>query len=107
MTLRLATIDDQPPALRASKRIAWVAAALDCDEKQIRALIDSGELEGHGIGKRGVRVYLDSVTAYQERNARQAKSPTNPEVKPPRRRAPASQAAHNSAMAYLRRHGLA
>jgi excisionase family DNA binding protein len=56
-------------AERASARVKHVAALLDCDESQVRRLIESGELEAHRIGKRGVRVYMDSVDTYRERRA--------------------------------------
>ena len=29
-------------------------------------MVQSGEIETHTIGKRGIRVYLDSVVAFQE-----------------------------------------
>lgn len=56
-------------AERASARVKHVAALLDCDDSQIRRLIDSGDLEAHRIGKRGIRVYLDSVETYRERGS--------------------------------------
>ena len=108
MTVRLAVTSEPPAALvRPSKRIAWVAEALDCDDDQVRALLDSGELQGHGIGKRGVRVFVDSVTAYQERHARAAKKPAKSLDQTARRPTAASRAAHNAAIAELQRNGLA
>jgi excisionase family DNA binding protein len=56
-------------AERASGRIKRIAALLDCDESQVRRLISAGELEAHGIGRRGVRVYLDSLEAYRLRHS--------------------------------------
>jgi excisionase family DNA binding protein len=54
--------------VRPSVRIKTAAAMMDTDESTVRALVDQGELEGHRVGIRGVRVYVDSIKAYQERN---------------------------------------
>jgi len=71
MTVRLATSAQEIAAaervLRRSLRPDTVAAMLDMDRSQVYKLIKSAELETHAIGKRGVRVYLDSVEAYRER----------------------------------------
>jgi hypothetical protein len=95
------------PALlpRPSARVATVAELLDCDPGDIRRLIRDGELETHGKGKRGLRVYLDSVRDYQVRQARQTR-PRSPDAGALRRRAPASTAAHLAAMASLRAKGI-
>lgn len=50
------------PVLRVSK----VAALLDLDESQVRRLIETGQLHAHRIGKRGIRVFEDSIVRYQE-----------------------------------------
>ncbi len=85
------------PPPRASARVSAVATLLDCD----------GALESFTIGKRGVRIYLDSVAAYQERQARAQTSPAKQPgkiVTAARRKA--STAAHASAMAELRALGI-
>lgn len=82
---------------------------LDADESQIRRLVDAGELEAHIIGKRGIRIYLDSVEDYQARQARAARPrAAAPEEGAPRRRrsATASTAAHRAALARLRAEGI-
>lgn len=55
-----------PSLVRNSARVATVARMLDCDASQVRRLIRTGALEFHRIGKRGIRIFLDSVAAYQE-----------------------------------------
>lgn len=96
----------QDPAsyVRPSARVATVATLLECDPGDIRRLIASGQLEAHGKGKRGVRVFLDSVQTYQERltvipKVRQAPAR-------PRPRSAASTSAHRAAMAGLRAKGI-
>ncbi len=92
--------------IRHSARVKTVAAILDQDESQVRRLIAKGDLEGHRTGKRGVRIYLDSVRRYQERNRIDPnKSRTEKGLaKSPRARNCA--AAHQTAMAKLRARGL-
>lgn len=92
---------------RPSARVSRVAEILDCDEGDVRRLLDQGKLEGHRKGKRGIRVYLDSVRYYQEG------APFVPTRIPrgsletfKRRPAAASTAAHLSAMASLRAKGI-
>jgi excisionase family DNA binding protein len=46
-----------------------VAALLDLDESQVRRLVDTGQLEAHRIGRRGIRIFQDSITRYQEMQA--------------------------------------
>ena len=92
--------------IRESRRVATVASALDMDEFQVRALIDAGELEAHGIGKRGIRVYLDSVRDYQERNVKAAKAQRSQRIATARHRRQTGNASHQTAMAELRRHGV-
>lgn len=95
------------PALlpRPSARVATVAELLDCDPGDIRRLIREGELETHGKGKRGLRIYLDSVRDYQVRRVRRAR-PRSPSAGAPHRRGPASTSAHLAAMASLRAKGI-
>ena len=102
MTLRLAS-PPAAPCVRESVRVRTVAGWLDCEHSQVRRLITDGQLTAHTIGKRGVRVYVDSVTAYQERQARKSA----PEVKKARAdRRHATSAAQAAAMAELHSLGL-
>lgn len=93
------------PIVRESARVKTVAEKLDCDPGDVRRLLAAGELEGHGKGKRGVRIYLDSVADYQARRSIQTKARAPASEERPRRRrpAPASSAAHRAAMTELRR----
>ena len=45
--------------VRPSARISTVAQLLDLDQTQVRRLVDTGQLQAHRIGKRGIRVFLD------------------------------------------------
>lgn len=76
---------------------------LDCDHSQVRRLVREGALESFTIGKRGVRIYLDSVAAYQVRQARATTGRPAAEGKAREKagRRRASTAAHASAMAEL------
>jgi len=92
---------------RDSARIKRVAEILDCDESDVRRLLDTGALEGHRLGTRGVRVYLDSVAAYQERRAiapRKARGAGGGHPLP--QRSAASRAAQARAEAELRASGI-
>lgn len=96
------------PLPRASARVGAVADMLDCDHSQIRRLVRDGALESFTIGKRGVRIYLDSVAAYQERQARPVTGRPAAEGKAREKagRRRASTAAHASAMAELQALGV-
>ncbi len=104
MPARAAFVDDT--TVRASARVATIAAELDTDPSQVRRLIDAGEFEAHTIGKRGVRIYRDSVEAYQRRQARAGKAKCHPV--PPARTTPtaASRAAIRAAIATLQKAGV-
>jgi excisionase family DNA binding protein len=94
---------------RPSRRVKTVAEMLDADESQVRRLVDTGELEAHVIGKRGIRIYLDSVADYQARQTRTARArPADEAQGAPRRVRPAaaSTAAHRAAKARLRAEGI-
>lgn len=106
MNMRPRLADDPAAYVRPSARVARVAELLDCDPGDIRRLIAAGELEAHGKGVRGVRVYLDSVKDYQDRRAvRPARVQAPPSRAKPR--APASTAAFRAAMAGLKAKGIA
>lgn len=55
--------------------MAWVAAELDVDPSEVRKMVKDGVLQGHRKGARGIRVYVDSVTAYQETREIEPKIP--------------------------------
>lgn len=97
------------PVVRPSARVKRVAALLDEDESQIRRMVARGDLEAHRTGKRGIRIYLDSVEHWQQTHAvtptaQSQSAPTAPQrhVQP----SPATRAAHRHAMAELRALGL-
>ncbi len=95
------------PLPRDSARIARVAEILACDESDVRRLLDRGELQGFRHGIRGVRVYLDSVLAYQESRAIAPRKPRGAQPKrPPPQRTSASRAAQARAEAELRASGM-
>lgn len=106
----LARIVPPPAALegeRLSVRAERVAAMLDCDRSQVYRLITDGELEAHGIGERGVRVYLDSVQSYRDRHRIVPAGRTKKaKPKPEKLTSPASKAAQSAALASLRAEGL-
>lgn len=89
--------------VRASARVAKVAALLDCAESDIRRMIEAGKLEAHGHGIRGVRVFLDSVASYQDGRAI---LPKPPKAKLESRRTAVSRAAQRESEAALRKTGI-
>jgi excisionase family DNA binding protein len=93
------------PIVRPSARVGTVARLLDDDPSQIRRMIRRGQLEAHREGKRGVRVYLDSVEAWQKANSI---CPVSAPVAPaaPAEPSRASRAAHGQAMTHLRALGV-
>ena len=101
MTIRVATSEFAP---RPSAKVKTVAEMLDADPAIVRRLVDKGELESHTIGKRGVRIYLDSVADYQDRQMRQiAKRETRSEK---RERRQSTRAAARAAIAGLKAWGV-
>ena len=68
--LRVAHIPDAGATdVERSVRVTTAATILDCHPCQVRKLLAAGELRGHRIGKRGVRVYVWSIEAYQRGRA--------------------------------------
>jgi len=63
--------------VRETKRVRWVCTLLDCHRSQVYRLMDVGDLEWMPFGRRGRRIFLDSVLAYQ---ARRNGSPAQPVV---------------------------
>jgi excisionase family DNA binding protein len=102
--MRSLNTTQESPEIRESRKVATIAAALEIDESQVYRLIDEGELEAHGVGTRSVRVYLDSLEAYQAKKAIVPKSPKAPRGRP--KTNPVNTAAHRRAMTYLRHHKL-
>lgn len=88
---------------RPSAKVATVAQLLDCDESDVRRMLRDGDLQGHGKGIRGIRVFLDSVAAYQESRTLEPK-PRKARLKA--RRSAVSRAAHARAEAALRDSGI-
>lgn len=107
MTIRLAANPDDVPDhhIRPSVRVKTAARQLDMDETQIRRLLNSRQLEGHRIGVRGIRIYADSIAAYQQRQNFGGRDATAPEGgKSSRARRPS--AAQREAIAFLAARGL-
>jgi excisionase family DNA binding protein len=102
MTVRPAIIADPAPIVRPSARVSRVMELLDVDESTVRRLIDQGEIEAHSIGKRGIRIFLDSVADYQAAKEKPAKSPVDKRNV----RAQVSRATHKAAEARLRESGI-
>lgn len=90
--------------LRRSMRVARVAEALDIDPAAVRQMVHDGILEGFRSGKRGIRVYQDSVEEYcrQRRLGKPADHPTPA----PKKRRSGPTAATREAMAALREMGV-
>jgi len=93
---------------RESARVARVAAILDESPSQIRRMLARGDLEGHRTGKRGVRIYLDSVADWQAGHAlgKPQKAVQKPDGKAKAPMSRATRAAHGHAMASLQALGL-
>lgn len=82
MNVRAHIATDPAVTPRPSARVARVAELLDCDERKVRRLIDLGELETHGLGVRGLRVFLDSIADYQAGRPRPIKNAIAKSAKP-------------------------
>ncbi len=93
-------------AVRASARVATVAQLLDCHESDVRRLVLQGELECHRKGIRGIRIFLDSVRDYQDRQASPRQRCAAPLVHSRKHPSRASAAGFRSAMAGLAAKGL-
>jgi len=102
MTARPALSADPSALVRQSARVATVAQLLDCDESTVRRMVASGSFETHRVGKRGIRIFLDSVAEYQAAKSKLA----TPPIKNQKVRAKAPRAAHAAAVAALRESGI-
>lgn len=92
--------------IRPSARVRTVAKLMEEDDSEVRRMVARGDLEAHRKGKRGIRIYLDSVADFQRRRElapvgshRLAAFDTGPE------RA-ITNAGHRAAMASLRKDGI-
>lgn len=106
MTAPLRIAADLADMPRPVARVATVAAMLDCEPGDIRKMVRTGELEAHGKGVRGIRIYLDSVRAYQERKAVLPVGQKQNSATIDRRRAPSSTASYREAMARAKALGI-
>jgi len=86
--------------LRRSVRVVRVAEALDMPASQVRRLVAAGELEGHRVGKRGIRIYEDSLDEYRRRNAT-GPGPATTRPPPPRRQSGPTAAAREAMAALI------
>lgn len=62
-------IFERTTCLRRSIRMKAATELLDCDSKTLRRLLTRGELEGHRLGARDLRIYIDSIENYRNRNS--------------------------------------
>lgn len=108
MTVRLvAPPSIEAPIVRPSAKVATVAQLLEDDPRQVRRMVARGDLEAHRVGKRGIRVFLDSVEALQRDQALKAqKTPQDAPAPPPRTLTGATRTAHVHAVRDLQRLGL-
>ena len=88
---------------RPSIRVAKAAALLEVDISTIYRLIRNGNLESHRIGKRGVRVFADSLSNYQDQQKIIGHSKYTDRHKTPKERSISTNTpAYQDAIAYLR-----
>lgn len=95
----------QEATLRPSARVRTVAKMLEWDQSQVRRAVESGALEAYRVGKRGVRIFIDSVRDYQEGKRI---APVAAKLSPAQssNSTRISSRAHRSAMAELRARGI-
>lgn len=60
--------DSNTPRAQATIKRKRVAEILAYSDRYVRDLCNRGELETNGRPGRGLRIFLDSVAAYQRRN---------------------------------------
>jgi excisionase family DNA binding protein len=89
--------------VRPAAKLGTVAEILEVDHSAIRKMIRRGDIQAFRLGKRGVRIFLDSIAAYQEGRFIQSQ----PKIREERQRKRiANTAAQRQAMAELRRLGI-
>lgn len=98
MTLR--AVDSLPLLPRPAMPAKRAAETIGCDLSRIYKLMRQGKLEGYRDG-RAVRIFADSIAAYQARDAISA-----PATPPPRHTPKASHKAHAAAIQALRGMGI-
>jgi excisionase family DNA binding protein len=86
-----------------SLKVSQAAELLACDDSEVRRLLKKGELRGHTIGTRGVRVLLSSLNDYRQRQAIVPQKEASRELK--QRRRQRSKRSEEST-AFLRKLGL-
>lgn len=89
---------------RRSLTIAAAAELLSVDRSTVRKWLRSGEIEGHRIGRRALRVYADSIEDYRSEHAIAGRAGTPSRCQP--KRAPRLTAAHREAEAFLQSLGV-
>lgn len=80
------------------------AALLAMPRSEVYAAVHGGDLLGHRVGKRGVRVYLRSIAEYQRRRAIPSvtrKRDSAPAAEPPVSKPAKPTAGHREALAFL------
>ena len=91
---------------RPSLRVAVAAALLQVNISTIYKMVRGGVLEAHHIGKRGVRVFADSVREYQEgQKIVTTKTGEQPNLTSPKR-GKWQNFAHREALDLLRQNGV-
>ncbi|WP_167771619.1 helix-turn-helix domain-containing protein [Bradyrhizobium niftali] len=89
---------------RSSVRVSKAAELLEVDICTIYRAIRSGDIEAHFVGKRGIRVFADSLRNYQERNLVAPRSRSKSSRQRPRSRPHSVQ--YQEAEAFLRDQGV-
>ncbi|WP_454018466.1 hypothetical protein [Azospirillum sp. Marseille-Q6669] len=103
--LRVAADPEQVDSLfglERSVRVSTAATLLDADEWHIRKLLKDGELQGHRLGKRGVRILVSSIEDYRNRG----KIANSGKRVPPKPKPTKASAAHLEALSYLQQLGI-
>lgn len=107
MTLRLALDADMVAAglQRPSLRVSKVASLLEVDVSTVYKMIRSGQIKAHKIGKRGLRVFADSVRDFQENNCADTVSETKKNNAKTSSNTPWRSQAYKESVAYLQSMG--
>jgi hypothetical protein len=92
--------------IRPSARVRTIATLMEEDESEIRRMVARGELEAHRKGKRGIRIYLDSVADFQRRRELVPIRSHSAHCPNTRASRPVNRAAYRAAMASLRKDGI-
>lgn len=104
MTLRLAASPDEIAAsarVRPSVRVGTAARRLEMDTSSVRRLLKRRELQGFRSGGdegRGIRIYVDSIEAWQAKHDLHGDAP----AAAAKRQRPRLDATFHEAMAYVK-----